>query len=329
MWVRYFLIYSTIFVCWYLQYFVFPESVLIGCALSVPLGFACALVGLMPMHDSSHFAITHKPRVWRYLGSLHDFFNGASYLVWEYQHTLGHHPYTNIDDADPDIFTHEEDVRRIKTSQKWLGRYIGQHIYVPMLYALLGTKTRLQDVSILLSGYNSNIRINPVSPGHVFRCIAGKGFFLVYRVIIPLCIVPVSSFILLFAIADAVTSYWLALTFQANHVVEEVMWPRPDKSKFIDMDWAEMQMATTQDYAHTSWFWTTFTGALNHQTTHHLFPGINQYYYPQISPIVFATAKEFGVKHFYKETFWEALGSHVAWLKHLGCGNDRESKKIK
>ena len=27
------------------------------------------------------------------------------YLVWLYQHMLGHHPYTNIDGADPDIDT--------------------------------------------------------------------------------------------------------------------------------------------------------------------------------------------------------------------------------
>ncbi len=25
--------------------------------------------------------------------------------VWIHQHTMGHHPYTNIDGADPDIVT--------------------------------------------------------------------------------------------------------------------------------------------------------------------------------------------------------------------------------
>ena len=29
-------------------------------------------------------------------------------LAWMYQHTLGHHPYTNIDGADPDIETASE-----------------------------------------------------------------------------------------------------------------------------------------------------------------------------------------------------------------------------
>ena len=53
----------------------------------------------------SHFAVTHKPWVWKLVGSVHDIFQGASILAWIYQHTLGHHPYTNIDGADPDIVT--------------------------------------------------------------------------------------------------------------------------------------------------------------------------------------------------------------------------------
>ena len=104
----------------------------------------------------SHFAITHKPWVWTLVGSTHDFFNGASMYTWMHQHTLGHHPYTNIDGADPDIRTSDrvsmhystldgniynncalQDVRRIKWRQKWLPRYFYQHIYVPMLYCVV------------------------------------------------------------------------------------------------------------------------------------------------------------------------------------------------
>lgn len=73
----------------------------------------------------SHFSVTNKPWVWRLLGSWHDFINGTSEYVWihqvnwtastrsmivcpaylAFQHTLGHHPYTNVDHADPDIVT--------------------------------------------------------------------------------------------------------------------------------------------------------------------------------------------------------------------------------
>ena len=47
-----------------------------------------------------------------------------------------------------------------------------------------------------------------------------------------------------------------------------------------------MQIASTVDYATESWFLNVFTGALNHQVAHHLFPAVLQTYYPQITPIV-------------------------------------------
>ena len=79
-----------------------------------------------------------------------------------------------------------------------------------------------------------------------------------------------------------------------------------------------MQIATTQDYATDSWFWTVFTGALNHQTAHHLFPGVIQSHYMKITPIVKKTCEEFGVKYHYVDTTTEALGCHFNHLKVLG-----------
>lgn len=82
---------------------------------------------------------------------------------------------------------------------------------------------------------------------------------------------------LLFLLSDAISSYWLALLFQANHVVTNVEWPLPDSNNFVDKDWAEMQVVTAQDYAHQSWFWTNISGALNYQVVHHLFPQVGGY----------------------------------------------------
>ena len=81
---------------------------------------------------------------------------------------------------------------------------------------------------------------------------------------------------------------------------------------------AEMQVATTQDYATNSWFWTVITGALNHQTTHHLFPGVNQSHYFRITPIVAQTCMEYGIKYHCADSTIEGLGSHIRHLKKLG-----------
>ena len=96
---------------------------------------------------------------------------------------------------------------------------------------------------------------------------------------------------------------------------------------FLSFLRAELQIATTQDYATRSWFWTVFTGALNHQTTHHLFPGIIQSHYPKITPIVEQTCKEFGITYHYVDTTREALGCHIEHLKKLGRVAEREGEK--
>ena len=59
-------------------------------------------------------------------------------------------------------------------------------------------------------------------------------------------------------------------------------------------------------------------GALNHQTTHHLFPGVIQSHYPKITPIVAETCHEFGVTYHYMDSTKKALGCHINHLKRLG-----------
>ena len=40
---------------------------------------------LTDLSASSHFAVTHKPWVWKLVGSVHDFYHGASMYVWIHQ----------------------------------------------------------------------------------------------------------------------------------------------------------------------------------------------------------------------------------------------------
>lgn len=69
-------------------------------------------------------------------------------------------------------------------------------------------------------------------------------------------------------------SWYLNILFQANHVVEEVSWPLPDANNVVQMDWAQLQVETAQDYGHGSWIQTVLSGGLNYQVVHHLFPNV-------------------------------------------------------
>jgi fatty acid desaturase len=268
------------------------------------------------------------------VGFWNDFINGASQTVWYYQHTLGHHPYTNVDHADPDIVTTADnapDIRRIKRTQTWLPRYFHQHLYVPLLYGLLPWKIRIQDfVIVLLLRKNGNIRLNKLTPLQWSVFFGGKAFFFLYRVLVPILVgIPVLQVVGLLVFSETVVGYTLAMIFQVSHVNSNVKFPLPDKNGLIHADWWELQSQTTQDYSTNSWFTTFMTGALNHQTAHHLFPGIAQCFYPIVTPIVKQTCEEFGIEYHCCNSLWDAMKSHIGHLKQLGRDEEARNKLIK
>ena len=92
-----------------------------GVLLAGLSGFFTAMVAMTIGHDGNHFAITHSPLVWKTVTSLVECIHGLSSVSWVYQHTLGHHVYTNMDEWDPDVVTvkgdEEPDFWRIKPFQ--------------------------------------------------------------------------------------------------------------------------------------------------------------------------------------------------------------------
>jgi len=236
------------------------------------------------------------------------------------QHTFGHHPYTNIDGADPDINTGaalEPEVLRIKKQQSWFARYLNQHIYMPFFYALISHKMRIQDWTVFF-GKNEVVRLNPPTPKDWGYFLLGKVSFFALHVLIPMQFVSLPKALELWWTAEASGSLYIVLLFLASHVVGEVEWPLPDKDKKMSQNWTELQIRATSDYATDSWITTFMTGALNHQTAHHLFPGVNQFHYPAITPIIRRTCEEFNVPYHYQPNMFKAVGAHFNHLYTMG-----------
>lgn len=240
-------------------------------------------------HDACHFTITHRPWIWKTVFATTECFHAFSSYSWYYQYHFGHHIYTNIDGVDPDVGT-RTGIWRIKKGQKLKSFHKFQHLYMPLImYAFLGVKMRLQDFHTMWRLKKDQIRLNPLNTTEWCTFFGTKIVHVSFRFLIPYLIgVPFLTVIFWNIVSDAIYGMSLATLTQMNHVNSEVMWPEPkdDKMKLFSMDWAEMQCAPTQDYATDSWFWTVFTGGLNHQTSHHLFPHMLQSYYPQITPTV-------------------------------------------
>ena len=83
-------------------------------------------------------------------------------------------------------------------------------------------------------------------------------------------------------------------------------------------DYYKHQVLTSHSFqgqsAFTSWFTFLFTGGLNLQIEHHLFPTINHCHLRNIQPIVKDVCKKHGVFYHESKSYGEALGKY---LKHM------------
>ena len=296
------------------------------------------LILLTLNHEGKHFAITHKPWVWRASTFISDCIYGMSSFSVIHQHTYGHHIFTNIDGSDPDINTINDgfDFWRLKPFQRWFPIHRFQHIYMPILYSIATMKLKLQDFHSMLVMKKGPIRMNQPGTYQLISFTASKVIFFSYRLVLPYIFVPLLSIFLLNLAAEVTASLWIAPIAQVSHVNTEAFLSSPtvensgdslkNDQTIIKQNWAEFQVATAVDYATESWFWTVFTGAANHQVAHHLFPGVLHIYYPQITPIVKRTCAEFGLHYNEVPTYWDALRCHLAFLKVMGAASKSQTK---
>ena len=85
----------------------------------------------------------------------------------------------------------------------------------------------------------------------------------------------------------------------------------------IENEWGIHQVETTVDFAQNSRIVNWFTGGLNFQIEHHLFPQICHIHYPALAPIVKQTSDEFGVQYYAHPTLGSAVASHYRFLRQL------------
>jgi linoleoyl-CoA desaturase len=110
----------------------------------------------------------------------------------------------------------------------------------------------------------------------------------------------------------------LSLVFQLAHIMNEAEMPTPDSLGNIKNSWAIHQLKTTVNFASNNRFVSWFTGGLNHQVEHHIFPNISHIHYDKIADIVKKTAKEFNLPYNEFKTTKDAVLAHFQYLKLMG-----------
>ena len=286
------------------------------------LGTAWGQVGFNLMHDGCHGGASNNSRVNRAIGYCMDLVGVSSYF-WIQQHSVGHHQYTNIEKQDPDIRVSESDMRRVARWQPHHSWHVFQHGYLLSLYGLLGFKAiYVDDLKMFSEGRIGSVTFSMPKSERIAFWI-GKALYLIMNFAVPLYfnILPFGEWVKLYCFALMVFGYNMSFVFQIAHVVSEADFFQPDANGTIDADWGEAQVVSSLNFSIYSDFWHFFSGGLNLQVEHHLFPTISHVHYDLIRPILQYTCKEFGLPYKAFPTFLSGLGAHVAHLKRIGAAS--------
>lgn len=289
--------------------------------LSLPLfailGLNLAGIGFNVMHDGAHGSYSTAEWLNEMMAYSLNAMGGSSFL-WKIKHNFNHHSFTNIEGMDDDI-----DIRpfmRTNENQKryWFHRF--QHIYWVVFYSLTYLFwVFFADFKKYFSQKVSDMKFRKMTvKEHIVFWSSKVTYFTVF-IAIPAMVIGVWPTILGFVVMSAVCGLTLGIVFQMAHIVEQTNFPVTDENtRKIDKEWAVHQINTTANFATKSKIISWFTGGLNFQVEHHLFPKISHVHYPAISEFVKETCDQFKVAYNEYPTFFSALRSHVLYLKAIG-----------
>lgn len=313
---------SIFFTCWmwgsYFSLLLSPRLPLwAGFLLFVSFGMGSAFFIISIGHDASHGAYSHNPRVNKLLSYSWNMVGISSYM-WALKHNLGHHAFTNVPESDPDISQNK--LLRLNPEYPYRSFYRYQHLYAIFLYALLSVFIVFFKDFLLYSKSrfgNKIIRRHPAKEWGIL--LITKVFYFTYSLAIPLVVLPFAwwQVLLMYFASHAVAGIALALMLVPPHINPYTFYTSPDGSGMIKNCWARHQIESTIDLSAGSSWVNWFTGGLNTHIVHHLYPQVCHIHYRRITPIIEATAKEFGITYT-NVPILRALGDHFRFLKELG-----------
>mmetsp|Transcript_109231 Transcript_109231/g.189324 ORF Transcript_109231/g.189324 Transcript_109231/m.189324 type:complete len:506 (-) Transcript_109231:221-1738(-) len=313
-------------------------------------GVSGAQVGLSIQHDGNHGAFSKNAWVNRLAGMCMDVI-GASSMAWEYQHVVGHHQYTNLmsdesnqhPENDPDVFS-SYPLMRMHPTNKRKPHHRYQHLYAIPLFALMTmSKVLMSDIQTAVAGRLGPIdcsgRLGPLSGRILFW--TSKLLTLIFTVLTPIYLHGIGKGLALFTLGHLMCGEYLAICFIINHINESCDYLTPEsitESKRTELvnqktkeaasaqkhptppanDWAVTQVQCCVNWSSGSMGANIFSGGLNHQIEHHLFPSIAHCHYPSIAPVVQEVCNEYGVPYKSYASFGTALKGMFQHMWDMG-----------
>lgn len=288
--------------------------------LTIVMGVGMAGVGMNVMHDANHGAYSSKKWINKVMGSSMYILAGNVYN-WQVQHNVLHHTYTNIHGHDEDLEAGR--IIRFSEHSKWRKIHRFQQYYSVLLYGLLTFNwvltTDFKQTRRYLKRKLSYGKLP--SPLKQWSTIAiTKTLYIAIWIVIPMLFMSIAwwKILLGFFIMHYTAGLILSIVFQLAHVVKQTEMPLPDNQGSMKNTWAIHQLFTTVNFSTKNNLVNWFTGGLNHQVEHHIFPNISHIHYQKISKIVKETAQECNLPYNEYKTTRAAIIAHFSHLKEMG-----------
>jgi linoleoyl-CoA desaturase len=301
----------------YIWLVFFTPGILLSLFLCAILGLTLAGVGFNVMHDSAHGSFSKYKWLNNMMGYSLNVMGGDVHL-WKTKHNMIHHSFTNIEGMDDDIDI--QPVMRLSLHQKryWIHRF--QHIYGFIFYALNYLFWVFYfDYKKYFTGKIGETKIRKYGFWDHVSFWATKIVYLFVFIVLPMMLVGVVPTLVGYVVVTCVCGTVIAIVFQLAHIVEETQFHDPAaQGHNLETEWAVHQIQTTSNFATRSKMVHWFTGGLNHQVEHHLFPRISHVHYPALSKIVRETCEQFGIQYNEHKTVMMAVRSHVVHLRDIG-----------
>lgn len=283
------------------------------------LALAAAALGFSVFHDANHGTLFRRATANLRAAQLCSVLLGPSRYFWVDKHQRLHHRQPNVLGWDDDLET--RGFLRLSPACTWEPRFRRQELKAVVYYGFNTLEWLFwKDFRCLAQGRLNKWRAVDLGAQERAELLVCKALYVLLFVLPPFVVLPLLWAVAAFILFHLVFSWMMAIVFQVAHLT-----PGMDFGGVREGDdWASHQVRTTADFATSSRLATWFTGGLNHQIEHHLFPNVAHTHYPGLRPIVRTIAERHGLECHDLGGALSALRQHFALLKALG---DQESSR--
>jgi fatty acid desaturase len=270
-------------------------------------------------HDANHFSLSDNWKINRFFGYFAMFYYTP--LVWYHEHNISHHSYTNVKDKDVDIY-HANNIIRLSPYSPYKYIYKFQYFMVVIQYLLVNIGVEIHtSVYTLFGKYYFNI-IPQYNNIYDRIEIIDKSIFLIYFICRYILLYFWFNDIYFLLLPVFIQNSLFAFNSQITHLHHD--------SFQNEKDWYKHQVLTSSNHSIGSTFGYIFSGGLNYQIEHHLFPGVNHCHLPYIQPIVEKICVKHGVSYKKFNGYYDAFCSYYKHIVSLSYdeNEDDDAKNV-